>query len=200
MKLIEFFDFIIDSFDTRADNLTWFRKGRSEMSVFQIMNEYFVIQIERKPIHEIPDLKNKRTGEFSFQYYDKKNDKKIDDATLIGNMFKHNSLKVFGIVMNALIDKLSEYDAFIFYASVYGGDYEKKKEIYILMTSRVAKLKKLFTYEKENEHGTYFIVSKNKLNVSESLWRNDADDLLKEILYDIQTYGTIQTHSKNCSG
>lgn len=160
---------LIESLNTKLP-LNWQKKGSYELTSFNIDEYVYVIQIELKPL-PIEELKGLKTAEVSFFLQNPPEDQTGFDTA---NVFKQTAVKIFSIVYNALADKFSEYDAFMFTAksrhSSSPDEYKTKRRIYDNLADRLAKSYGLFKYSKGVGDGQAFLVSKIKISLNEG-WR-----------------------------
>lgn len=165
MKLNDF----IESLTTKL-SLQWQKKGNYELTSFNIGEHNYVIQIESKPL-PIEELQQLKTAEVSFFLQNPPEGQTGFDTA---NILKQNAMKVFSIVYNALADKFSNYDAFMFTAksrhSSSPDEYKTKRRIYDNLADRLAKSYGLFKYSKGIGDGQAFLVSKTKIPLDEG-WR-----------------------------
>jgi len=145
--------------DTKR-NLQWQKHGNFELSSFTENDEEYQIQIEKKPIFKIPELKGKKVAEVSF-FLKNEDDSEKSFSTVKS---KNPAFKVYSIVANSLLEKLNEYDAFYFLAerrhsSESEEEYETKKEIYRFFADKVKRVNGRRYYEKEDYTGHIYLVS-----------------------------------------
>jgi methionine synthase II (cobalamin-independent) len=154
---------IQEIFDNYAD-IVWQQNGRFELASF-VCGEKYVIQIDRKNLNQFPELKRSRVAEISFFRYD------VDDSDAAHTTARQDldvPVKVYGIVLNALLKKMEEYDAFFFSAETKHSrtleEYKSKKSIYFWIADRVSKkLSGVTLYEYECNVSAQFLISKIKL-------------------------------------
>jgi hypothetical protein len=149
--------------NTSAD-LVWQQTGRFELAAFN-QGEKYVIQIDRKKFYQFPELKQFKVAEISFFRYGVKNSDEAH-ATLRQNL--DVPVKVYAIVLNALLKKMDDYDAFFFSAEAKHSrtleEYESKKSIYFWIADRVSKkLPGVTLYEYETDFSAQFLISKINL-------------------------------------
>lgn len=171
---------IVESMDTRAE-LVWEQHGKFELTGFKMGSFYIMIQIELKPIANIPVLNGKRTAEVSFWAEDPITRKIRHDAM---NIFDNKqAMQVLSIVLNCLLEKMEDYDAFSFVSMKRYPDYENKCKIYSRITDRVAKSYNFFPFKREHDNATEWVVSKIQFQLTEcGDWRNE---LLEFVRYDL---------------
>jgi hypothetical protein len=146
--------------------LKWQTNGRFLLAAFEEDNKTFIIQLERRQLVQIPELKKLRTAEGSF-YQD--NIKDIDKAFGTTKNASKIPVAVYGKVSNGFIEKLPEFDALYFIAakkhSEDESDYASKKRIYAFIADKIVKsTSKLFYYEAENNYEAEFLISKVQLS------------------------------------
>jgi len=155
---------IQEIFDTSA-NLVWQQNGRFELTAFN-QGENYVIQIDRKNFNQFPELKHFKVAEISFFRYGVENS---DEAHTTTTQNLDVPVKVYGIVLNALLKKMDDYDAFFFSAEAKHSrtleEFESKKSIYFWIADRVSKrLSGITFYECEHNTSAQFLISKIKLS------------------------------------
>lgn len=167
----------LESFNTKA-KLNWEQHGKFELTGFVMGDFYIIIQIETKNIPDIPVLQNKRTAEVSFWAEDPNTHKIRHDALNTYNPTQ--SLQILSIVQNCLIDKLEEYDAFVFQAMKRYPDYKTKCNLYSRMTDRVSKSYNFFPFKREDDSATEWIVSKIQFQLHEcGTWKNELLEFVR---------------------
>lgn len=146
-------------FDTEQD-LIWQHQGRFELTTFNIGNVNYTIQIEKKHMAKVPELKGKKTAEVSF--FTDASDTKVAHSTT--NQMRHVATTVYGVVFNALEKKFQEYDAFYFVARPEHSQNEeqlgKKSDIYLTLANSVATRSNVRVYDQKSNYGNAFLVSK----------------------------------------
>lgn len=153
---------LYEIFDTKIENLVWHRYMRHIQTTFKVDNIKYVIQIEIKSLG-FPELKGKKCGEVVF-YID--GDDIEPFSTQNKNIF---SPKVYGVVLNALIDKIYEFDTIYFSAerrhSMFDKDYKQKVKIYQFICDRVMKSSghEYIKYYRKISGATEFLLSKTKI-------------------------------------
>lgn len=168
-------DELFESLNTRLA-LTWQKNGRFELTNFYVDTNYeIVIQIEKKPIYDVPVLKGKRTAEVSF--YTKDKDGKESHEAL--NTFSPKQvMQILGIVQNSLLDKFEEYDAFYFTADKQFEDFEQKCRIYEQIVSRLSKRYRFHQKHQEQSNEIKYLASKIPFSLNEGSWFSDTLYLL----------------------
>jgi hypothetical protein len=162
MKLEEIFD--------TSSNLPWQTYNNYLLTSFKMDNIEYIIQIENKPLFNISkNLLNKKTAEISF-FVQGLND--IDAFSTLDNNSK--SLKIYGIVFNALVPKIKDYDAIVISInnqhSSNQKEYKSKKRIYKFLMDRMKSFFGNFVYEyTDRTLGLQYIISKERLILNESL-------------------------------
>lgn len=155
---------IQEIFDT-STNIVWQQNGRFELAAFD-QGEKYVIQIDKKKFHQFPELNNSNVAEISFFRYGVENS---DEAHATIRQNSDVPVKVYGIVLNALLKKMDDYDAFFFSAEAKHSrtleEFESKKSIYFWIADRVSKrLPSIIFYECEHDTSAQFLISRIKLS------------------------------------
>lgn len=170
---------LTEVFDTNI-KLEWTTRGRFELASFIVKDVGYVIQIERKPIRMVEELKNKKTAEVSFFTKTGNADESHTSTNKIGNA----APKVFGIVFNAIAEKFKQYDAFYFSAQTKHSKSEEelttKSEIYLTLANSVAKRVSVpaRVYDQRSRYGHAFLVS--KIEIDDQDFINEALEYIKE--------------------
>jgi len=178
-------------FDTKLD-LSWQLHGRHELTSFTVEDKTFVIQIERRPLSEVPETNGLKTAEVSFYRHDLDN----DDAFNTTKESPKMTSAIYGIMTNAVAVKFESYDVFYFSAerkhSSNQEEYETKVRIYDALSRRVkGRYKNVFRYEAEVQDKMQFIVSKQELK-DDTVFK----DMMKEALLLYTQQHTILEISK----
>ena len=147
-------------FDSSIENLKWQRRGRFELAKVSINDLEYVIQVEQKPL-DVMELKKYNTAEVSF-FLNVENDEQSHSTT---GTAQRAAPSVYGVVLNALLDKFKEYDAFYF--TLMGRhssslkEVEQKKRIYIFLAGEIAKrTPNTRVYDSRNNPEQEFLISK----------------------------------------
>ena len=158
---------LIEIFDTDLP-LAWNKNGNIEQAVFKCDEEIYVIQIEIKPLLDIPELKGKKTAEVSF--FKHVEGEENSDKNFSTNQTKTFSISVYSVVGRNLKRKFADFDAFYFSAEKRHSndvkEFDRKKQIYRSLADRLRKdiSYNIKIYETENNSSATFIVSDIKFS------------------------------------
>lgn len=158
---------LTEIYDTKVD-ITYTVNGNIEYGAFKVDDLVYMIQFEGKPgVGFSEQLKGKKVVEVSFHRADIKGDSAFGTT---GDT--KSTTAIYGVVVNAAIDKFKDYDAY--YAtieprhSVDEKQFAQKHDIYEFLMHRVQKRTGATLYYRKNGTATDYLLSKIELA--------DADD------------------------
>jgi len=155
---------IREIFDTNID-VEWQQNGNFELAEFTC-GEQYVIQIEKKALSNFQELKGAKTAEVSFF---RKNIEGESASFTTAKQPIDVPVRIYGIVLNAVSEKIDEYDAFVFSAESRHSrsleEFNSKKGIYSAIADKIAKKMTGITYyERETGYSGEYLITKIELS------------------------------------
>lgn len=184
MKLEEIFD--------TKQNVEWQSRGEFELTKFIVDNIEYVIQIQKMDNKNITETSTRKIGELSFRL------KNVSDDTAFSTKLNTTApIKVYGIVLNALLEKFNEYDGYYFIAlkrhSINDEEYVTKIKIYQELLRRLYMKQSCCRYEKNETDGKIWLVTKVPISI-ETQKLNGLYNAVKEAMISVG-FGTVDSIS-----
>ncbi len=141
--------------------------GLFQYASFSINDDRFIIQLEKKIIPE-QNIKTVTICDVSFYMLDDNNN------PIYSTIKKYKGIeafKILGIVVNAVIEKIDEYDVFIFSAKKHYDknidDFETRNRIYAAIASRLQKMLSIKMFPYDNAKAIHYVLTYAKFTHDE---------------------------------
>lgn len=174
MRLHEIFD--------SAIKFRWETVGSHELTEFSVNEIPYALQIEQREVPGAPELK---TGMAEISFF--RADAKHVDSSFSTSVDHQTAITaLYGIMLNALIQKSSTYKAFYFSAeerhSRNQEQFEQKVKLYDLLAERFSrKVGWTKYYHRSNFTLAHeILVSKDELNIDNKYWLNPMLEVLNK--------------------
>lgn len=167
-------------FDSKIENLQWEKHGDYELAGFYVNHIPYTIQIEQKTIPNVNGLFDYKTAEISYFRTDKDN----NDAFKTTGESEFDTYALYGVLINALINKFEDYEAFYFSVerrhSTNDKEYRQKRYLNRTLVKRLMSSVSYNTYDYEYDAGAYYAHIISKVKIDDPKFKNALREALSK--------------------